>query len=119
MRVQQADWEARAAAKRASTHDKIPKEWLLASSDLGLAGELRDLTGSFINSFLDSDEIAITATPALELVSKIRKGEYSSLNVTKAFCHRTAVGQQIVRIISRLDDNVWLSITDGIWVNMC
>ena len=96
MRPGEASWKERAAAKRASTEAKIPREWLLSQEDLKEAFERRDLTGVFVEKFLNPEEISITRLGSVDILARVRNGEYSSVEVTRAFCRRTAVAQQIV-----------------------
>ena len=91
-----ASWEAVAAAKRESTHSKIPREWLLDEAMLEKASKERNLTGDFIEQYLNDDEKVLTELPASSLLAKIREGTYSALQVAQAFCKRTAIAQQIV-----------------------
>ncbi|KAG8531472.1 uncharacterized protein KY384_003101 [Bacidia gigantensis] len=95
MRLGKSSWEATAAAKRANTHAKIPRDWLLEKSALEKASRERNLTGQFIEGHLSTDEILITNRPATSLVALIQAGKYSALEVTRAFCKRTAISQQI------------------------
>ncbi len=89
-------WEARAAAKRADTLDKIPKEWRLSAADLTRAEAQRDLTGSFIEQFLTPEEIAITTKDSVSLVNEIKERQLTAVQVTTAFCKRAAIAHQIV-----------------------
>ena len=93
-----ASWEIKAEEKRASTHAKIPNEWLLDKATLDEAAKHRNLTGPFIEEYLTHAEISITNEPSLVLIKRIRDGELSALSVAKAYCHRTAIAEQIVRM---------------------
>ncbi|KAF4548199.1 Acetamidase-like protein 2 [Elsinoe fawcettii] len=88
-------WEEKAAVKRAETLAKIPKEWRLSSDDLERAEQQRDLTGPFIQSFLSEDEVEVIKLDSVPLVGSISDGRLSAVRVAKAFCHATAVAQQI------------------------
>lgn len=90
-------WEAKAAAKKASTLDKIPREWRLNEADLENASKQRDLTGPFIQQYLNPDELEIVRQDATALVNKLKKGEYTAKRVTVAFCKAAAIAHQIVR----------------------
>lgn len=98
MSVKKRSWEIMAAEKRASTHSKIPREWLLDKATLEKASAERNLTGPFIESCLTDAEKALTKLSATSLLSEIQHRTYSALEVTKAFCKRTAIAQQIVKI---------------------
>lgn len=89
-------WEKTAAAKRASTYAKIPIPWRFDQEDLKKASEQRDLTGQYIEKYLEPEEIAIINLPAASIVSSIRDRRLNALQVTSAFCERAALAQQMV-----------------------
>lgn len=91
-------WEARASKKRADTLAKIPPEWRLNQEDLRRAEEQRDLTGSFIQSFLLPDEVSIVSMESVDIVDNIRRGKLTAVQVTKAFCKTAAIAHQIVSL---------------------
>jgi amidase len=88
-------WEIRAAAKTASTRAKIAPEWHLSEADLDKAGKQRDLTGPFIQQYLDDKELEIIRQDSTSIVAKIKTGEWSAKQVTLAFCKTAAVAHQI------------------------
>ena len=94
--VQHQLWEAIAAKKRASTQARIPQEWTLTKDQLDKASRQRNLTGKFIEKYLSDQEIKITRLPATVIVSHVSNGIHSALSVTKAFCKRAAIAQQMV-----------------------
>jgi predicted solute-binding protein len=96
MLVKGKAWEIKAAAKRSSTLAKIPKEWLLDSADLEKASRQRDLTGAFIEQYLSAEEIIIVRQDSVSIVTSLHKGEYSTVQVTRAFCKAAAIAHQIV-----------------------
>lgn len=89
-----SDWRKIAAAKRDSVLELIPKEWRI--STLPSVEEQRDVTGEYIQQFLDTKEIEITETDALGIVDKTSNGIWTSLEVAQAFCHRSAIAHQLV-----------------------
>ncbi|RMJ11864.1 hypothetical protein CDV36_008521 [Fusarium kuroshium] len=95
MSMHESSWEARAAAKRAATLEKIPQPWRLVPEDLERARQQRDLTGSFINGLLDKQTISITSMDSLPILELISSGKLSAIEVTTAFCKTTAVAHQI------------------------
>ena len=96
MLVTQDSWQSKAAAKVASTKKKIPTEWLLQESDLKRASEHRDITGPFIESFLDDHDITVIRMNSLSIVESIKSRKYTSLQVTKTFCKTAAIAYQLV-----------------------
>jgi amidase len=95
-------WQEKAEAKRAKTKSKIPEEWTLDKDDLVAAKKQRQLSGPFIERLCDADELEITSNDSVPLLAKIKSGHYTALQVTKAFCKRAAIAQQIVRLYSSL-----------------
>jgi amidase len=95
-------WEAKAAAKRASTLAKIPPEWLLEKDELDKAAKQRDLTGRFIEQYLNEEEIKIIHEGSATLVDIIRLGNLSAVQVTRAFCKTAAIAHQVVSDERRL-----------------
>ena len=89
-------WQDKAAAKVARTKAKIPDEWTLQKVDLIAAKKQRQLSGPFIERFLNNDELEITNLDTVPLLSQIESGHYTAIRVTKAFCKRAAISHQIV-----------------------
>ena len=96
MRIFQESWQARAKAKVTEIHSRIPKEWLLDEDDLENAKHQRDLTGPFIESFLDAREVDIIRNDSLQLVQKIKSQHHTAVEVVQAYCRTAAIAQQIV-----------------------
>ena len=96
MSAKEESWEARASAKRSSTHAKIPKEWLLDGEDLAKAARQRNLTGSFIEQYLSTEEITVVRQDSVSIVTKVHTGECSAVSVARAFCKAAAIAHQIV-----------------------
>lgn len=94
--MHQLPWEAQAAAKRAATLAKINPRWRLAPEDLERARHQRDLTGLFIQEFLDADTVSITSMNSLPILAAIRDQKLSATEVVTAFCKTAAVAHQIV-----------------------
>jgi amidase len=69
------DWEARAAAKTASTRAKIAPEWRLSEADLDKARKQRDLTSPFIHQYFDDKSLEIIRQDTTSIVAKIKTGE--------------------------------------------
>lgn len=98
MQILPASWQAAARAKRLDIHSRIPKEWLLTDVDLEKAERQRNLTGTFIDPFLDDDEKDIIGQDSVSLTEKIKRREYTAVAVTHAFCKTAAIAQQIVSL---------------------
>ncbi|MCJ1410567.1 hypothetical protein MMC19_004653 [Ptychographa xylographoides] len=74
---------------------KIPTEWRLSNSDLEQAKQRRKLTGAFIESFLDEEELEIVRTDSVPLVERLAYGRYNAKQVVRAFCKTAAMAHQI------------------------
>jgi hypothetical protein len=86
-------WEERARAKREAILAAIPAEWRI---DNPRVEDQVDVTGKYIQQFLNVKEIEITETTAVGIVRRIAKGEWKSEEVVRAFCHRAALAHQLV-----------------------
>ncbi|CAI4212091.1 unnamed protein product [Parascedosporium putredinis] len=60
-------WQAKAQRKRDQILQGIPEQWRLSRADLDRAALQSDLTGSFIQSFLDQETIEITSLETNEI----------------------------------------------------
>ncbi|KAF4446798.1 putative general amidase [Fusarium austroafricanum] len=93
--MQKVSWETEAAAKQASTLEKICPAWRLSPTDLDRARQQHDLTGSFIEQFLDEKTILVTSLEISQLLKAVAERKFSATQVATAFCRRTAVAHQI------------------------
>jgi amidase len=92
----QQSWQDKAAAKVSETRLKIPPEWTLTETDLEDAKNQRQLSGPFIEKFLENEELEIIQNDSVSLVAKIKAGQYTALQVTWAYCKTAAIAHQIV-----------------------
>ncbi|KAF5243793.1 hypothetical protein FANTH_7987 [Fusarium anthophilum] len=93
--MDETSWEARAAAKRAATLDKIPSEWRLSPEDLKRAQDQCDITKPFIEHFLDEETVSVTSLETVKILNAVSAQELTATNVARAFCQRAAVAHQI------------------------
>ncbi|XWW97156.1 hypothetical protein V2A60_005137 [Cordyceps javanica] len=95
------EWAKIAVQKRAQRDAAIPAEWHLPP---GLIFEDRlNITRAPVESgILSPREIEITETDAATLVPKLAAREYTSYEVTLAFCKRAAIAQQLVNCLSEI-----------------
>ena len=89
-----ADWQERAAAKRAGIDALIPAKWRLSA--LPTAEEQKDVTGAYIQQYLSAREIEITEEDAVGIYEHTSTGQWKCREVTEAFCHRAALAHQLV-----------------------
>ncbi|KAF2239495.1 amidase [Viridothelium virens] len=88
------DWKAVAKEKRDAITASIPSEWHI--SNIPSAADQRDVTGKFIQQYLNEKEVEITETDAVGIAKKTKTGQWKAVDVTKAFCHRAALAHQLV-----------------------
>lgn len=88
-------WETVAKAKKASLLNLIPKQWQLNRKEIPSTANLRDVT-EYICKFLHPRDLEITNSSVGKILENIRTSEWSSLDVTRAFCHRAALAHQLV-----------------------
>jgi len=89
-----SNWKETATKKRQSILDLIPEEWRIPTPPA--SSEQRNVTGKFIQQYLNPKEIEITETDAVGIVKKASAGEWSSLEIAEAFCHRASLAHQMV-----------------------
>lgn len=94
------DWKKAAKDKADQVLSLIPQEWRI--SDIPSAEQQRDVTGAYIHQFLDKKEIEITETDAVGVVAKTTSGQWSAVEVAKAFCHRAAIAHQLVNCLHEI-----------------
>lgn len=95
-----SDWKKTAKDKADQVLSLIPQEWRI--SDVPSAEEQRDVTGAYIQQFLDKKETEITETDAVGVVAKTTSGQWSAVEVAKAFCHRAAIAHQLVNCLHEI-----------------
>ncbi|THW19130.1 amidase [Aureobasidium pullulans] len=87
-------------SKRDSVLALIPEEWRIPAPPS--VDEQRDVTGKFIQQYLNTQEIEITETDAVGIVEKTSNGTWTAVEVTKAFCHRSAIAHQLVNCLHEI-----------------
>ncbi|KAK3711437.1 hypothetical protein LTR37_009616 [Vermiconidia calcicola] len=95
-----SDWKKTARDKADSVLALIPKEWRIEK--IPSPQEQRDVTGSYIHQFLSKEEIEITETDAVGIVTKTSAGTWKSVDVAKAFCHRAALAHQLLSCLHEI-----------------
>jgi amidase len=87
-----SSWESKAADKKSRLKATIPQEWRLKS----LPTEENVMGVPKSSGILTADELAITESTAVDLVSEMAAGKLTSVAVTTAFCKRAALAHQLV-----------------------
>jgi amidase len=91
------DWQAIAEAKRASVAASLPTEWQIPTAHLP-SNDITNVTSIPTTcGILTPREIEITDSLTAEgLVEKLSRGEYTAVEVTRAFCKRAVIAHQLV-----------------------
>ncbi|KAI9014268.1 amidase signature domain-containing protein [Hyaloraphidium curvatum] len=94
------DWKVVAERTRADRDSRIPAEWKLTKEELDTCGKHGGL--KLIESKLSERELELTRLTASEAVRKLASGEISSLEITKAICHRAALAHQVTNCLTEV-----------------
>jgi len=93
------DWTDIAAKAQTRLLNSIPSEWRIPYNKLPPPEQL-DVTGFPKEcGLLTETELAITESYATEIVGAVAAGEWTSEEVTRAFCKRAAVAHQVVSFL--------------------
>ncbi|BCS18606.1 uncharacterized protein APUU_11434S [Aspergillus puulaauensis] len=95
-------WESIAATKRQALKASIPAEWVIPPRIFPPDAQLDVTTFPQESGFFTKHELEITSTPALEIVSNLSSGSWTSEEVTKAFCKTAAVAQQLTNCLTEI-----------------
>ena len=88
-----SDWQAKAAAKRESLKNSIPKEWIIPD----ISPQTVPCAMAFpFDKHLSPSELEITGMSVRELLRRIANGQYKAVDVARAFAHRAAIAHQLV-----------------------
>ena len=91
-----------ALKKRSARDAKFNPDWLIPESELP-SSDVKDIL-SWISkgNFLTPHELEITESNAIEIVTNIKQQKWSSLQVTKAFCHRASIAHQLTNCLTEI-----------------
>ncbi|KAF2152646.1 acetamidase [Myriangium duriaei CBS 260.36] len=95
-----SSWESIASSKREALSSSIPPEWRIPASQLPPESQTSVVSWPKDSGFFTSAELEITSLSASELLPRIHSGSYTAENVTRAYCKRAAVAQQLVNCLS-------------------
>lgn len=90
------NWEQIAAKKREALLKSIPSEWIVPDSIIPAEDQFDVTDFPKKSGWFDDHELDITGRDAVEILEKLSKGEWTSEEVTKAFCKRAATAHQLV-----------------------
>ena len=91
-------WEKIAEAKRAALAEQIPPEYRVPKDQLPPESQLDVTTWPKESGWFSSKELEITDSSASQILRKVASKEWSSEEVTRAFCKRAAAAQQLVEL---------------------
>ncbi|KAF2143565.1 uncharacterized protein K452DRAFT_246754, partial [Aplosporella prunicola CBS 121167] len=98
---QKMSWQDIAAQKRQALRDSIPAEWRIPADLLPSEQSQPDVTTFPAQSgWFTPAELAITTTPAAELLAKLRAREWTAEEVARAFCKRASAAHQLINCLS-------------------
>jgi amidase len=89
-------WEDIGKQARARLDESIPSEWRVPKDKLPSADQASVLDTPADSGLFSEDELSITTSSATHIVQKIASGEWTAVDVTRAFCKRAAVAHQLV-----------------------
>ncbi|RAR13479.1 acetamidase [Stemphylium lycopersici] len=100
------DWQELAKSKRESVFAKIPKDWLLPSSQTAQYTETSNISVLDVPrtcGILTEKELDLTENyDATDLVKMMAERQIKSTEVVTAFCKRAAVAQQCVNCLTEI-----------------
>ena len=92
-------WQEACVQKKAQQTALLPKEWLLPKT-LVPSTQLNVIDVPRSCGLLSKQELAITDTEDVDqILKKLSSGQWSAVDVTKAYCKRATIAQQLVRQI--------------------
>jgi amidase len=101
-----ADWQELAKSKRESVFAKIPKDWLLPTSQTSQYTETSTISVLDVPrtcGILSESELDITENyDATDLVKMMAERQLKSVDVVTAFCKRAAIAQQCVSCLTEI-----------------
>ncbi|GAB7346666.1 hypothetical protein MBLNU459_g1794t1 [Dothideomycetes sp. NU459] len=94
------DWRTIAEAKRTALLASIPQEWIIPGEVLPSEDQLDVTSFPTQSGFFTERELEITSSKIPYLLEKIHSAAWTSEEVTRAFCKRAAVAQQLLNCLS-------------------
>ncbi|KAL3473699.1 amidase signature domain-containing protein [Aspergillus californicus] len=95
-------WELIAEKKRQALKDAIPSQWVIPAAIFPPEDQLDVTTFPNKSGFFTERELEFTSTPATTILANISSGEWTSEEVTTAFCKAAAVAHQLTNCLSEI-----------------
>ncbi|KAF8996912.1 amidase signature domain-containing protein [Cyathus striatus] len=97
----ETDWKQRCEQRRKVQSESIPKDWLLANPPEDYKHSVIDVPLS--SGILTPLEVEITETVDVDVIlEKLRKGEWTSEEVTRAFYKRAVIAHQLTNCLTEI-----------------
>ena len=98
------DWKKAAEIKKKEVDSNIPNEWILPSEILEKYDETTPESVLDVpKQFLNPKEFEITEFyTAIQLLEKLKNGEFTAIEIVKAFSHRAAIATQLTNCCTEL-----------------
>jgi amidase len=94
------NWQELAAVKRKEQRESIPREWLLDHANLPRPDQVNVIHVARTCGLLTERDLEITENIDVHiLLEKIKRGEWSAVEVTRAYYKRAIVAHQVVRLV--------------------
>ncbi|TPX34684.1 glutaminyl-tRNA synthase (glutamine-hydrolysing) [Synchytrium microbalum] len=94
-------WQETVKTVQARRASQIPPQWRVSASELALLNDLNTI--EWVCTKLTPRELTITnEASATALAHKIANREYTSVEVTKAFCHRAVLVHQATNCLTEI-----------------
>ncbi|KAL2833984.1 amidase signature domain-containing protein [Aspergillus pseudoustus] len=93
-------WEEIAEKKRQALKNSIPSQWIIPDDLLPPADQADVTTFPRESGFFTERELELTSTNATDLLKKLASGEWTSTEITTAFCKTAAVAHQLTNCLS-------------------
>src|SRR5438046_2756775 len=92
-----AAWEHIAAKKREALLQSIPSEWIIPDVIKPSDDQFNVMDFPQKSGWFSDRELDITDRDAVDILARLRTGEWTSEEVTRAFCKRASAAHQLVR----------------------
>ncbi|KAF2667159.1 acetamidase [Microthyrium microscopicum] len=94
-------WQELALGKKLAVLELIPLEWRLPQP-IPTAKSQKDVTGAYVQQYLEDWEIEITESDAVRIVEQTSSGNWTVTKVVTAFCHRAALAHQLTNCLHEI-----------------
>lgn len=94
------DWQTISTKAKQRLADSIPQEWRISPDRMPPETQLDVRDIPYTCGILSKDELAITDSYATKILSKIHSGAWTAEDVTRAFCKRAAIAQQLTNCLT-------------------